>query len=89
MNIGITAEALIGYSEAGFLAIGLLAILLLIARVYHPANRATMNDHATSIFRGEDAPDPRPDGPTKTHTEEPSQNHAHGRASKRSDGEAG
>lgn len=55
----MNAEALIGYSEAAFLTIGLLAILLLIVRVYHPANRRNMDDHANIIFRGEDAPDPR------------------------------
>ena len=54
----MSTEALIGYSEAGFLAIGLLAILLLIARVYHPANKSKMQEYATSIFRGEDAPEP-------------------------------
>jgi hypothetical protein len=52
----MSSEALIGYSEAAFLAIGLLAILLLLVRVFHPAN---MDDHANIIFRGEDAPEPR------------------------------
>lgn len=55
----MTAEALIGWSEAAFLTVGLLAILLLIVRVYHPGNRRNMDDHANIIFRGEDAPDPR------------------------------
>lgn len=57
----MSAEALIGYSEAAFLAVGLLAILVLIARVYHPASREAMDDHANIIFRGEDAPEPRPE----------------------------
>ncbi len=55
----MSAEALIGYSEAAFLAVGLLAILLLLVRVFHPANREAMKDHANIIFRGEDAPEPR------------------------------
>ena len=54
----MTAEALIGYSEAAFLAVGLLAILLLMVRVFHPANRQKMDDHANIIFRGEDSPEP-------------------------------
>lgn len=67
----MSSEALIGYSEAAFLAIGLLAILLLLVRVFHPANRAKMDDHANIIFRGEDAPEPRmPDN------HEPSRNSA-------------
>jgi hypothetical protein len=55
----MSAEALIGWSEAAFLTVGLLAIALLVLRVYHPGNRRTMEDHANIIFRGEDAPDPR------------------------------
>lgn len=55
----MTAEALIGWSEAAFLTVGLMAIALLIFRVYHPGNRQDMKDHANIIFRGEDAPDPR------------------------------
>ena len=54
----MNAEAIIGYSEAAFLSVGLLAIFLLMVRVFHPANRQTMKDHANSIFRGEDAPEP-------------------------------
>ncbi|MFN3170040.1 MAG: cbb3-type cytochrome oxidase subunit 3 [Hyphomicrobiales bacterium] len=55
----MSAEALIGYSEAAFLTVGLVAILFLIIRVYHPGSREAMDDHANIIFRGEDAPEPR------------------------------
>jgi cbb3-type cytochrome oxidase subunit 3 len=57
----MSGEAIIGYAEAAFLAVGLLAILLLIVRVFHPANRKKMDDHANIPFRGEDAPEPRPE----------------------------
>lgn len=60
----MNAESLIGWSEAGFLAVGVIAILFLIIRTYHPGSREAMNDHANIIFRGEDAPEPRtPDAP--------------------------
>ncbi len=55
----MNAETFIGWSEAGFLAVGLIAILFLIIRTYHPGSREAMNDHANIIFRGEDAPEPR------------------------------
>ena len=55
----MSAESLIGWSEAAFLTIGLIAILFLIARVYHPASRQAMDDNANIPFRGEDAPEPR------------------------------
>ena len=61
----MSAEALIGWSEAAFLAVGLVAILFLIIRVYHPESRQAMNDHANIIFRGEDAPGPRPQSPSQ------------------------
>ena len=56
----MTAEALIGWSEAAFVVVGLLAIIVLIARVFHPANRSSMADHASIPFRGEDAPETVP-----------------------------
>ncbi len=71
----MSAEALIGYSEAAFLAIGLLAILLLIVRVYHPGNRRNMDDHANIIFRGEDAPEPRLPEPQEPGREAARQDH--------------
>lgn len=58
----MSGEAIIGYAEAAFLAVGLLAILLLIVRVFHPANRKKMDDHANIPFRGEDAPEPHQAG---------------------------
>ena len=67
----MSPEALIGYSEAAFVIVGLVAIAFLILRVYHPGNRSAMDDHANIPFRGEDAPEPRdPETPTarqKTH----------------------
>ena len=67
----MSPESLIGYSEAAFVVVALLAIVILVLRVYHPANRQAMNDHANIPFRGEDAPEPHdPETPTsrqKTH----------------------
>lgn len=54
----MTAEALIGYSEAAFLTVGFIAILMLLVRVYHPGSRQQMDHNANIPFRGEDAPDP-------------------------------
>ncbi|MEM1286048.1 MAG: cbb3-type cytochrome c oxidase subunit 3 [Pseudomonadota bacterium] len=67
----MTPEALIGYSEAAFVAIALVAIVFLVLRVYHPGNRDAMEDHANIPFRGEDAPEPptneTPTARQKTH----------------------
>jgi hypothetical protein len=35
----MNAETLIGYAEAGFVAVGLLAIILLMVRVFHPSSK--------------------------------------------------
>ncbi|MFK7792074.1 MAG: hypothetical protein AB8B88_05310 [Devosiaceae bacterium] len=64
----MNAESLIGWSEAAFLTVGLLAIALLMVRVFHPANREKMNDHANIIFRGEDAPEPLEPGRISPHS---------------------
>ena len=55
----MNAETLIGYAEAGFVAVGLLAIILLMVRVFHRSSKRAMDDHANIPFRGEDAPQPR------------------------------
>ncbi|MEM6381810.1 MAG: cbb3-type cytochrome c oxidase subunit 3 [Pseudomonadota bacterium] len=62
----MSAEALIGYAEAAFVVVGLLAIVLLLIRVYSPSNKKQMEDHANIPFRGEDAPEPPSSSPSSS-----------------------
>ncbi|MBV6658927.1 MAG: cbb3-type cytochrome c oxidase subunit 3 [Devosiaceae bacterium] len=55
----MSAEALVGYAEAGFVLFGFIALAVLLLRVMHPSSTEAMNDHANIPFRGEDAPEPR------------------------------